>query len=34
LVSRFVDSLPPLGKFRDGSECDHLVAQSIKKASQ
>ena len=34
LGSPIIDSLPPLGKFRNGIERDHLVPQSIKKASQ
>jgi hypothetical protein len=34
LGSRLDDSLPSLGEFCDGTECDHLVPQSIKKANQ
>jgi len=34
LGSPFVGSLPPLGYFCNGFERDHLVSQSIKKASQ
>jgi hypothetical protein len=34
LGSRFDDSLPSLGELCDGTECDHLVPQPIKKANQ